>query len=115
MKFTKISNKQTTSRQQADNNKQECIKNEKNEKNVFSEKIELEFLKFMQEQKGTLSAERENKLREQLRDYSSGDEDIMIKIIYQAIAGGYSAFRPLPGQKVLDTVNLENEKYRTKL
>lgn len=91
-------NQQSTSNQPATNHKQECIKNDKNEKNFLSEKINFEFENFLREQNKPVSELRQKELADKLETLAPGNDDLKIAIIKQAISGGYPDFRQLPEQ-----------------
>jgi hypothetical protein len=66
--------------------------------NNFSEKVNFEFLKFLNDQKKSASQSRIKILAEKLETLAPGDDTLKIEIIKQAIAGGYSDFRPMVGR-----------------
>jgi hypothetical protein len=69
------------------------------DKNYFkNEKIDSEFKTFLDEQNRFLSANRIEALIKNLEILAPDNDELKIKIINQAIAGGYSDFRPRPAK-----------------
>jgi hypothetical protein len=70
-------------------------------KHFNSEKVNLEFEKFLKNEevnRRNISEERLNTLVEHLNSFASTDND-KIAVIKQAIGGNYPDFRPLPGSE----------------
>lgn len=84
------------------------------EETFLNEKVNSLFLDFLRINKITDTL-RITILAEGLEKLTPGNDDLKIDIIKQAIAGGHSDFRPLPGNKFSDTTSIGKEKYELKL